>query len=290
MGARLGAEGGTLLSLPSPFLAWRKGHGCVQINCALMGRQARARLPCRKPLRVTHWGRAVGPSPGGRGEVLTRAGTSITASGKWALSKACPPPTLASVVSSWAPGIQGRTLPGVGCRSRCAWAPRAPQSQYRQQAEVAPGGTLGTAPRQPGLDSPDWGLPPSHLPRPAPPLFQDTWAAFLQGRKRCGLNIYTYIFTSLIVKGASLPGRARGCSGPVRAGGLAQMLRPELGRWGGSAPPERAQDAGFVVPGKSAACGARAAQSSELGSGAPDPNLPRGRSPRPARPGRDFPD
>ena len=39
--------------LPSPFLAGRKGHGCVQINGTLMGRQARARLPCRMP-RVTH--------------------------------------------------------------------------------------------------------------------------------------------------------------------------------------------------------------------------------------------
>lgn len=180
------------------------------------------------------------------------AGASSSASGKWALSQASAPhpriccPVLGS-------GDPGQDPPGGR-----SWHAGAQQSQGHDwtPAEVAPedpppGATL----LQPGPDTRAWGFPePTHCaPRHPPP--QDPPAGFLQGRKRCGLNRYT--FTSLVVKGETLPGRARGCPGPPRdmgAGGpLSPLSGPELGRGGGPDPPEQAPNAGFVAAGKSAA-------------------------------------
>lgn len=178
------------------------------------------------------------------------AGAS-SASGKWALSQAGAPHP-ASVVLSWALGTQGRTLPGVeagmlglsraramtGLRPR--WLPKIPPRNNPAAA---------------GPDTRPWGFPePTHCAPRHPPL-RDPPAGFLQGRKRCGLNRYT--FTSLVVKGETLPGRARGRPGSPRdvgAGGpLSPLSGPELGCGGGPAPPERAPNAGFVAAGKSAA-------------------------------------
>ena len=169
------------------------------------------------------------------------------------LESGCSPrrvlPIPASVVLSWALGTQGRTLPGVeagmlglsiamiGLRPR--WLPKAPP---------------GATPQQPCPDTRAWGIPERTHCAPRHPPLRDPPAGFLQRRKRCGLNIYTF---TLVFKGETLPGRARGLPGPpgdVGAGGpLARLSGPELGRGSGSAPPERAPNAGFVAAGKSAA-------------------------------------
>ena len=240
-------NGAEPLCLPSPFLAGRKGHGRVQINGTLMGRQARARLACRM-LGVTH---GAGPRtlPKWEGRSLPyRLGPPSPR-----LESGCSPrrvlPIPASVVLSWALGTQGRTLPGVeagmlglsiamiGLRPR--WLPKAPP---------------GATPQQPCPDTRAWGIPERTHCAPRHPPLRDPPAGFLQRRKRCGLNIYTF---TLVFKGETLPGRARGLPGPpgdVGAGGpLARLSGPELGRGSGSAPPERAPNAGFVAAGKSAA-------------------------------------
>lgn len=203
-------------------------------------------------------GRGVGPSPSGGAESSIPAGppSPYRESG-------CSPrpvlPTPASVVSSWALGIQGRTLPGVE-----AGVLGLSRARTATRAKVAPGGTPGSTPLQSGRDHPAWGLPEPIHSAPSHPQLQDPRAAFLQGRKRSGL-----IYTSLLVKGASLPGRAEDAQDRPGVGGLASLSGPELGRGDGPASPERAPEAGFVAPGKSAACDARAARSAELGSGAP---------------------
>lgn len=171
----MGMGPGSLLCLPSPFLAQRKGHGCVQINGALMGRQARARLPCRMPRRVTHGGGASDPPRVGGAESSVPAGppSPYRKSGR---SPRPVLPTPASVVSSGALGIQGRTLPGVE-----AGVLGLSRARAATRAKVAPGGTPGSAPLQAGRDHPAWRLPepihraPSHpqLQIRGPPFCKD---------------------------------------------------------------------------------------------------------------------
>lgn len=125
--------------LPSPFLAGRKGHGCVQINGTLMGRQARARLPCRMP-RVTHGvGTRTLPEWEGQSPPYRLGPPPLRLESGRSPRRVLPTP--ASVVLSWALGTQGRTLPGVeagmlglsraramtGLRPR--WLPKIPRQE-----------------------------------------------------------------------------------------------------------------------------------------------------------------
>lgn len=178
------------------------------------------------------------------------AGASFSASGKWVLSQAgAPHPRICRLVLS--SGDPGQDPPGGR-----SWHAGAQHSQGHDwtPAEVAPEGAprSNSSAARPGSRA--WGFPERIHCAPRHPPLRDPPAGFLQGRKRCGLNIYTF---TLVFKGETLPGRARGRPGPpgdVGAGGpLAPQSGPELGRGGGSARRERAPNAGFVAAGKSAA-------------------------------------
>lgn len=273
--------------LPSPFLAGRKGHGCVQINGTLMGRQAGARLPCRMP-RVTHragtrtlpeWEGRSPPYRLGPPSPRLESGRSP----RWVL------PTPASVVLSWALGTQGRTLPGVEAGMLGLSRARAMTGlRLRWLPKIPPGAT----PLQPGPDTRAWGFPEPTDCAPRHPPLRDPPAGFLQGRKRCGLNIYTFI--SLVIKGETLPGRARGRLGPPRGvgarGPLAPFQDPSLAA--GVAGPLRSGRRKRVsllrgnprpeMPGPT--------RSAEAGSGATSPPSSGDSHPRPAWFGLSFPD
>lgn len=168
--------------------------------------------------------------------VLLPAGASFSASGEvGALPGGCsPPPHLLSC-----PGLWGL---GQDPQSRSHWhATRAQQSQSHEaglRLEVAPEDPPRATPLQPSPDTPSLG--PRNPPLHAPPArcSEIHQPAFCKERKRCGLNIYTFI--SLVIKRRDPSGRARGRLGPPRGVGARGPLAPfRTLAWprGGRAPP-----------------------------------------------------
>lgn len=132
---------GRVAEPPPLFLAQRKGPGCVEINGALMGRQARARPPGRMPPGEPTLGRGASDPPQAGG-----AGALVPAPGRWALRS--PRPVLPALPSR--PGHCRRSSPAAATPAKAAGGRRAegrPGRAFRTPGGPAPApGSAGRLP------------------------------------------------------------------------------------------------------------------------------------------------
>lgn len=194
---------------PPASLTERKGPGCVQINGALMGRQAWSKLPAG-----SHLERGRTTLRAQRAWSSLPAGASVSASGKWTQAQVWSPRFWRRVLGSPA---QGRTL-GV-------WKPACSGSGARGRDYGQGGSWL----RPRGI--------PSLGPQQTDPRLQRLPAASLQGRALWIKYIHIYIFNCQSL----LSRKGQRALGPPGGRGLTQLPGAGASRWGWRLGPSEAR-------------------------------------------------